>query len=830
MPPPLRGLARAALALSLLLAPPVAPVALADAVYQPPPFSQGLAATGLITVNDDWSGVPGIVGYRGDGLTSLTGADPQTLLDADAAGVLDVNANQTNPASFTTGGVAEFELTDPVIALNGSSTADAPYLLVHLNTTGLSAITVQYTLRDLDASADDALQPVALHFRTGAAGDFINVPGAFVADATQPNTATLTTPVSVTLPLAANNQAQLQLRIMTANAAGNDEWVGVDDLRVTGVPGVSAPRLRDLQGAGHLSPYLGGVVGGVPGVVTALRTNGFYVQDPSPDADPATSEAVFVFTSSAPAVAVGDSVVVTGTVTEFRAGGASADNLTVTELISPVVQVLTSGAALPAPIVIGAGGRVPPSAVIDDDSAGDVEIGPTTFDPAADGLDFYESLEGMRVQLNNPVAVGPTSPFGEIPVVGDAGAGATGLSSRGALAIGEAYSDFNPERVFLDNALIATVPQVGVGAAFPGAVVGILDYSFGNYKLYYTSALPAPAGGPSPETLSFTAPLTRELTVATLNVENLDPGDGAVKFNALAALIVNRLQSPDLLALEEVQDNNGAVNDSVVAADQTLGQLIAAIATAGGPAYAYRQIDPVDDQDGGEPGGNIRLAFLFRADRGLAFVDRPGGTAVDAVSVTGAPGAPALSFSPGRISPTDPAFAGSRKPLAGEFTFQGETLFVIANHFNSKGGDDPLFGRAQPPVRASEVQRVAQAAAVNAFVDSVLAVDPQANLIVLGDLNDFAFSPAVAALRGGVLSNLLETLPVNERYTYVFEGNAQALDHVLASGALAARLTGYDVVHVNAEFNAPVSDHDPSVARFLVAPLRRLYLPQLFRP
>lgn len=201
-------------------------------------FTQDWTNTGLITVNDDWSGVSGIEGFRGDGLTSLTGADPQTLLSSDTPGVLDVNVGQTNPDTFTTGGVTEFELTNPVVALAGSGTADAPYIKLYLNSATCTNINVAYKIRDLDSSIDDAIQQVALHFRAGNSGDFTNVPAAYVADATSgPNLATLETDVSVTLPTLAEDQATLELRIMTTNAVGNDEPVGIDNIVVSATCG-----------------------------------------------------------------------------------------------------------------------------------------------------------------------------------------------------------------------------------------------------------------------------------------------------------------------------------------------------------------------------------------------------------------------------------------------------------------------------------------------------------------------------------------------------------------------------------------------------------------
>jgi hypothetical protein len=265
-------------------------------------------------------------------------------------------------------------------------------------------------------------------------------------------------------------------------------------------------------------------------------------------------------------------------------------------------------------------------------------------------------------------------------------------------------------------------------------------------------------------------------------------------------------------------DKSKPINDSVVDANVTLTQLIAAITSAGGPTYDWRQINPVDDQDGGQPGGNIRVGFLFRTDRGVAFVDRPGGSSTTPTSVVNGASGPQLSASPGRISPSNTAWNASRKPLVGEFTYRDETVFVIANHFNSKGGDDPLFGRFQPPTRISEVQRHHQAQVVNDFVDSILTVDGAANIIVLGDINDFDFSDTVSILKGGVLHNLMDTLPQAERYSYVFEGNSQVLDQILVSRHLYRDLTAYDVVHVNSEFAVQASDHEPQVARFVLKP------------
>lgn len=234
------------------------------------PFSQNWSAVVSITANDDWSGVPSIIGYRGDALTAAIGADPQTILDGDAAPIVDVNANQANPNTFITGGVAEFDgIANPTIALQGSGTADAPYIKIFLNTTGLNNIQVKYNVRDIDGSVDNSVQQVALQYRIGSSGNFTNIAAGYIADATTgPNLATLVTPVDVMLPAAVNNQPIVEIRIITTNAAGNDEWVGIDDISITA---------NDAPTGFSLSPnsvFENKPAGTVVGTLTAIDPNG----------------------------------------------------------------------------------------------------------------------------------------------------------------------------------------------------------------------------------------------------------------------------------------------------------------------------------------------------------------------------------------------------------------------------------------------------------------------------------------------------------------------------------------------------------------------------
>ena len=230
-------------------------------------FSQDWSNIALITSNDDWTGVPSIQGFNGNGLTSSNNVDPRTVLDADDTGVIDVIANQSNP-NISNGGVAEFDgIANPVVAYQGSGSADAPYLKIYLNTTGRQDINVKYNLRDVDGSADDSVQQVALHFRVGNSGSWTDVPAAYVADASSIGN-TLVTPIDVTLPAAADNTAEVQIRIMTTNASGSDEFIGVDDIEISSDPAAS-PVVASAVVDNHVS-----VNGGSDGQATASASGG----------------------------------------------------------------------------------------------------------------------------------------------------------------------------------------------------------------------------------------------------------------------------------------------------------------------------------------------------------------------------------------------------------------------------------------------------------------------------------------------------------------------------------------------------------------------------
>lgn len=569
--------------------------------------------------------------------------------------------------------------------------------------------------------------------------------------------------------------------------------------------------IYDIQGAGHISDFVGERVL-TTGIVTAVDSNGFYLQDATGDGNIATSDALFVFTGGNPGVAVGDELDVTGTVSEFTPGGVSTRNLSTTQIAgSLTITTLSTGNDLPAAQIIGAGGRVPPTEVIDDDAF-------ASFDPATDGIDFFESLEGMLVTATNLVAVAGTNRFGEIFAVADLDPttpgiqGATGISERGTLNISP--DDFNPEKIQIDEdtGLLPgfELPQVDVGAVL-GDVTGVISYDFGNFQIQPTQAFNVTEASTLEPEVTTLVGGEDQLTIASYNVLNLDPndadGDSDVangRFAAIAEQIVNNLKTPDVIGLQEIQDNSGSTNDGVTAADETLQALVDAIVAAGGPRYEFIDNTFIEDGlSGGQPGGNIRTAFLYNPNRVSLVED-----SVQTIS----------GQAPGE------AFAGARLPLVADFRFNGDVVTVVNNHFSSKGGSAPILGIEQPfEARQEEVavngsldERQAQSAAIQDFVSGLLAENADANLVVLGDLNEFEFVSPVTGIEAAGLTNLVNALPEDERYSFIFQGNSQLLDHILVSDSLTTGVE-LDILHINTEFAETVSrasDHDPLLARF----------------
>ncbi|MFD1951202.1 Calx-beta domain-containing protein [Sphingomonas arantia] len=669
----------------------------------------------------------------------------QNFLSANAAGVVRIG-----DTSVVEGNSGTSQLVFTVTRAGGSATAASVDYAINLTAGGIDGN---------DIGANTALTGT-VNFAEGVSSQriVIDVNGDVIGELNETLTVQLTNPVG-------------NISIADDTAVGtivNDDPLNLE--------------IYDIQGAGHRSEYAGQVIT-TSGIVTAVDNNGFYIQTATGDGDNDTSDAVLVFTSTRPTVAIGDLLNVTGTVTEYVAGAGS---LSVTEITTPTtIEVVSQNNALPEAVLIGIGGRLAPSEVIDDDNL-------TSFDPDLDGIDFYESMEGMRVTVDRPQVVAATNEFGETFVVASNGEGATGLNERGGITLSE--GDDNPERLQIDadTDLFAGYAPAHTQGDQLGSVTGIMNYAFSTYEVLVTEAVTVvnDVALPERETTELVGSADH-VSIASFNVENLDPTDGAAKFTLIAEEIVYALQAPDIIGLQEIQDADGAGNGSDLSGAATAQLLIDAIAAAGGGNYGYVEVAPTTaNSTGGEPGGNIRNGFLYNTDRVSYIAD-------SAVAVPGS------------------AYAGTRSPLAADFSFNGQTVTAINVHFTSRGGSDALFGDTQPPAQAGDGARTAQNTQLRTYVDGLLAANPALNIAVLGDFNGYYYEDGQQALTaGGVLTNLYDTLPTEERYSYLFEGNVQAFDNILVTGGLANG-AAFDVVHYNAEQPDSVgraTDHDQVVA------------------
>ena len=345
--------------------------------------------------------------------------------------------------------------------------------------------------------------------------------------------------------------------------------------------------------------------------------------------------------------------------------------------------------------------------------------------------------------------------------------------------------------------------------------MGTVDYTFGNYKLQPASFDVRTHKLPNVPASTRSGP-PGDVVITTFNVENLfdlidnpdkddiftggaeSPEELEIQLTKLALAIEVELELPEILVVQEVE------NTAIL---QELGDRVNA---ANGTNYVATSFETSD-------GRGIEAGFLWDDDR----VDL-----LDAFQLSG-PDVEA-AFGPSSPSP-------GREPIAGIFDVNGHEVTIVGNHFKSKGGDDPLFGVNWPPFRVTEIQRKAQAQVVRDYVNTVFAADPDAMVMVTGDLNDFQFGEPgegddhpVAILEGGAgevpLTNLLDLEKDAETYTFIFDGNSQVLDHMLVSPALLDAFVATDILHFNAGFPASLgddpgtplraADHDPLEGRF----------------
>ncbi|OAB61442.1 hypothetical protein AY599_04925 [Leptolyngbya valderiana BDU 20041] len=554
--------------------------------------------------------------------------------------------------------------------------------------------------------------------------------------------------------------------------------------------------IGEIHGPGAASPYQDQRVT-TEGIVTLVHPDGFWIQSAS-DQVPEAREGIAVFTAERAPVGEGDRVRLTARVERHRRPGRDRERF-VTRLIQPdELRVLASDQPLPPAIRIGADGMRVPANQYDDDS---------TIDPTQSATDFWTWLTGMRVEVTDHVVIGPTSRFGDTWIMSPPEH--PWMNEHSVLIA-------KPDGDHLDRIQVSAHPLLRPGVpepAHPGdrfhRIDGVVHYAFGGFRVMARHALEVDRADRNDDALSPTTTLATgpdHLTVAAYNVENLDPvierlnrvndlddvsdDIGSGRMARLGRHIAVHLASPDIVALQEIQDNNGAELGELVAADRTLSALVEAVIEAGGPRYAFIDLPPIADREGGQPGGNIRNGYLYNPAR-ARLIDRSAERFIH------------------------PAFDGSRAPVLAAFEFNGHRIDLVNNHFSSKGGSSPLFGEGERVVGRAEARRD-QATAIRALLGDRAAWAGSAHWVVLGDLNDHWFSEPLSILKGegeDRLVNLIETRPMDERWTYIFRGTAQAIDHILATPALADRAE-VEVVHVNARLADQAADHEPILARF----------------
>ncbi|KAL4975976.1 Endonuclease/exonuclease/phosphatase [Aspergillus desertorum] len=580
----------------------------------------------------------------------------------------------------------------------------------------------------------------------------------------------------------------------------------------------AAVTISEINGNAFLSPYDGKRVSGVEGLVTAIGEDGFFLRSTSPDADDATSESIYVYGSnSVSKVSVGDIITLSGKVSEYR---SSDDYLYLTEITSPSSIVVKSSGNEVTPVVIGKD-RSPPTEAYSSLDIGDVLAVPNNvsqisvdnpvLQPETYGMDFWESLSGELVSLTGVTLITKPNQYGDVFVRGDWAV--TGLNGHGGLT--QTENDSNPEAIKIGTPLDGTSNSDSskVGDTVED-ITGVVQWKYGQYMVLPSTALKVTGSNDtaaSPSTLTGDG-TCKALAVGSYNVENLAPTSDTIE--AIADHIANYLNGPAIMCLQEIQDNTGATDDGVVDANVTLSTLAELISAAGGPNYNFTEIVPLDGKDGGEPGGNIRVAYLY--DPTIVQLHNPNpGTSTDANEVLSGP---ELKYNPGLIDPTNEAWEASRKPLAAAWeTVDGKNTFFTVNvHFTSKGGGSYLQGDERPPVNGGVEQRTAQAEVVASFITSLLAEDSSAKILTTGDFNEFTFAvPLKTFVSASGLRDLDEVVGEDplERYTYIYDSNHEQLDHMFVSEALVegARM---EHVHVNTwvSYDAAPSDHDPSVA------------------
>ena len=605
--------------------------------------------------------------------------------------------------------------------------------------------------------------------------------------------------------------AEVKTEVVTP-ATTTDKNEGTPAGATTSAAQVTAPKevknIGEVQGESHESPLVGKEVVINNVVVTKTDKTGFYVQDKVSDNNPRTSDAVYV--ASAEKVESGDLLKVQGTVKEgymeeysVRPGQTfkkPAGSLTVTQIINATITKLGK-TDLPKALNIS---EKMPKDIVDNT--------PTKYNPETEALDYWESLEGMRVEVTKPKVTGPQYK-GDIYVLPGDYKGQK-LNNIGGVNLRPGVQNTEVLPITVGNSFVAKAKDY-----FNENITGVVTYKNKTYKIdpIDPNALKGllQDGGLKRE-VSKIYPSEDKLTIASYNIENFSANNKGhdetpeEKVDKIANSFIKEVHSPDIITLIEVQDNNGGVNDGTVDGVKSGEKLAQRIKSLGGPDYKYTEIAPVDGKDGGKPGANIRVAYLYNPKRVTLIGKEKGGSEEAARFVNGH-----LEKNPARIDPKSVHFEKVRKSLAAEFEFKGERIVVIANHLKSKLGDDAIYGSNQPSVENTKAKRIEEAKILNAFIKEGLRQNPNLKFVLTGDFNDFEFSDSVKTIVGNELVNLMAEHEAGDRYSYFYRGSNQSLDNILISKNIKDKVV-FSPVHINASFmeeHGRASDHDPVVVQ-----------------
>lgn len=480
------------------------------------------------------------------------------------------------------------------------------------------------------------------------------------------------------------------------------------------------------------------------------------------------------------------------------------------------------------------------------------------IEPSKRGIDFFKSLEHMLVKIEEPLVLSKTTRQGSFWVVSHRGKYATNVAPNGpAVFVNRELSgpwgrgielDSQPERI-----QVMPVPYSKKKDINPGDVLstlyGVVVYSAGNYQVNLLhdysiiAKAPKPAeilspkvSSPSSGTLTFDKVFgkrqCRPLKIVSYNVQNLN-GLMRERIRLLGSQIAYQLGLPDIVALQEVQDNKGPKFDQEFRANETMSQIVDAIFEFSGVRYSYAQIDPSNpNSDGGQPNGNIRPAYLYNPEYvqlAESIYDRQGGPTEDTIPIANFEmNTVDLTVNPGRVFPRHMAFEHGRKPLLAAFNLlngvyvknsaRNQKLYVINCHFSSKMYSSPLYGSTQLPINAGETKREIQVKVVSKFVfrlqqDHRRVGLPDPNVLVVGDMNEMEFVDALEFFEvkdedegAGLVELAKKMLSPVERYTYIHDGAGMMLDHFYASPAVASRAKEYKILHLNTHYKYVETD------------------------